>query len=216
MGANGVATAAPMASAESRRSRLGETAMSAREYKCSPQGLQTSQELATLAQYSGYRVKSMACELGRTRRWLEIHFQQRFGLTPHAWLVRLRVEEMQKQARTEAPAKVLCQGVGLADGASFCHALKRCTGYTLRELRTLGQKKCSHNDIKNNSPPTLGTGEGIGVEKSGCCQHVTLTKFSRRPASSEVKTTTTKAPLLGERLGAKWYRQKPVLRERPK
>jgi AraC-like DNA-binding protein len=186
--ANGVVTTAPMASAETRRRRLGETTMGARELKCSPQGLPMlwGEEMATLARHSGYRVKSMAHELGRSCRWLEIHCHRRFALTPHAWLVRLRAEEIQKQARTGARAKVLCQQVGFADAASFCHGLKRCMGCTFRELRELGQNKCSRKDNKNSSPPTIGTRENSGVEKDGRCQHETLTLFSRRPASSEV------------------------------
>jgi AraC-like DNA-binding protein len=110
-----------------------------------------SQELATLARRAGYRVKSMARELGCSCRWLEIQCYRRFALTPHAWLVRLRTEEIQEQARTGALAKVLCQRVGFADPASFCHGLKRCTGCTLRELRELGPNRCSRKDNKNGS-----------------------------------------------------------------
>jgi AraC-like DNA-binding protein len=78
--------------------------------------------------------------LGRSCRWLEIQCHRRFALTPHAWLVRLQAEEIQKQARAGAPAKVLSQLVGFANAASFCHSPKRCTGCTLRELRKPGQK----------------------------------------------------------------------------
>jgi AraC-like DNA-binding protein len=139
----------------------------ARVSKCSPHGLPMpqSKELAILARDSGYRVKSMARELACSCRWLEIHCHRRFGLTPHAWLVRLRAEEIQKQVRTGALAKVLCQWVGFTDAASFCHGLKLSTGCTLRELRKLGQNECSQKDNKNSSPPTIGTREGIGVEK---------------------------------------------------
>jgi AraC-like DNA-binding protein len=111
----------------------------ARVLKCSPHGLPMpqSKELATLARHSGYRVKTMAGELGCSCRWLEILCHRRFALTPHGWLVRLRAEEIQEQARSGALAKALCQRVGFADVASFCHGLKRCTGCTLRELRNL-------------------------------------------------------------------------------
>jgi AraC-like DNA-binding protein len=140
-----------------------------------------SKELATLAQDSGYRVKTMARELACSCRWLEIQCHRRFGFTPHAWLVRLRAEEIQKQACTGAPAKVLCQRVGFADTASFCHGLKRSTGYTLRELRKLGPNGCSRKDNKNSSPPTIGTRESIGLEKDGRCQHETLTDVQPTP-----------------------------------
>ncbi len=193
MSANGVVTATPMASAETRRKTLGETTMGARELKCSPQGLPMlpGEEMATLARHSGYRVKSMAHELGRSCRWLEIHCHRRFALTPHAWLVRLRAEEIQKQARTGARAKVLCQQFGFADAASFCHGLKRCMGCTLRELRKLGQNGCSRKDNENGSPPTIGTGESIVVQRSSRCQHEPPTLFSRRPADSEALTNKT-------------------------
>lgn len=87
----------------------------ARVLKCASHRLPMpqSKELATLARHSGYRVKSMARELGCSCCWLEIHCQRRFALTPHAWLVRLRAEEIQMQACTGAPAKVLCELVGV-------------------------------------------------------------------------------------------------------
>ncbi len=140
-----------------------------RELKCSPHGLPMlpGKEMATLARHSGYRVKSMAHELGRSCRWLEIHCHRRFALTPHAWLVRLRAEEIQKQARTGARAKVLCQQVGFADAASFCHGLKRCMGCTLRELRKLGQNGCSRKDNKDVWRPIIRTRQSIIAEKGG-------------------------------------------------
>jgi len=125
----------------------------ARALKCSAHGLPMpqSKELAALARRSGYRVKAMARELGCSCRWLEIHYHKCFGLTPHAWLVRLRAEQIQEEARTGASAKVLCQLVGFADAASLCHGLKRCAGCTLRELRALGQKACSQKDNRGDS-----------------------------------------------------------------
>jgi hypothetical protein len=50
----------------------------------------------------------------------------------------LPTSRSQEQARRGAPAKVLCQLVGFADPASFCHGLKRCMGCTLREMRKTG------------------------------------------------------------------------------
>jgi len=115
-----------------------------------PQALPLPQgrELATLALHSGYRVKTMARELGRSRRWLEIHWYRRFGLTPHAWLVQLRAETVKKQAGSGASAKVLCQLVGFADATSFYHSLRRCMGCTLRELRKVGKNERAQKDIK--------------------------------------------------------------------
>jgi len=137
----------------------------ARILECSPHGrpLSESKELATLAQHCGYRVKSIACALGRSCRWLEIHCHRWFALTPHAWLVRLRAEEIQRQARRGAPAKVLCQLVGFANAASFCHSLKRCMGCTLRELRKLGQNACSQKDNNIGSPQFIGSRQSILV-----------------------------------------------------
>jgi AraC-like DNA-binding protein len=149
----------------------------AKVLKCFPQGLSMPQssELLTLARHSGYRVKAMARELGCSSRWLEIQCHRRFALTPHAWLVWFRAEEIQKQARTGASAKVLCQQVGFADTASFCHGLKRATGCTLRELRGLGPNGCSRKDNKEGSLPVIRTRQSILAEKSGRCQHETLT-----------------------------------------
>ena len=161
------------ASGESGLRQLRGTAM-ARELKCSPHGLpmSQSQELATLARLSGYRVKTLAYELGCSCRWLEIQCRRRFALTPHAWLVRLRTEEIQKQARTGAPAKVLCQLVGFADAASFCHGLKRCMGCTLRELREVGRNGCSAKRQQRwLASNHRNKREYIVTEKRGRCQH---------------------------------------------
>ena len=65
-------------------------------------------------------------------------------------------EEIQKQARTGAPAKRLSQLVGFADAASFCHSLKRCRGCTLRELRKLDPHESSRNDNKYPLPQIMG------------------------------------------------------------
>ncbi len=82
-------------------------------------------DLATVARHSGYRVKGMACEFGCSCRWLELFCHRRFALTPHAWLARLRDEEIQSLARAGVPAKGSLKLVGFADAASFCHSLKR-------------------------------------------------------------------------------------------
>ena len=135
---------------------------------CSTHGLPMAQSkaLATLARHSGYRVKNMAYELGRSCRWLEIHCHRQFALTPHAWLVRLRAEEIQKQARTGTPAKVLCHLVGFANTASFCHSLKKCMGCTLRELRKPGQNACSQKDNKSGSLPTHHSSKRVGINEA--------------------------------------------------
>jgi AraC-like DNA-binding protein len=149
----------------------------ARVLKCSPHGLPMpqSKELASLAKHVGYRVKDMACALGCTRRWLQVRCQQEFGLTPHAWLTGFRAEEIQKQAQTGMPAKVLCGLAGFADTTSFCHSLKRATGCTLRELRRLGLEACAQKDNKNRSPPIAAVRETTILKKSGRCLHETLT-----------------------------------------
>jgi AraC-like DNA-binding protein len=141
-----------------------------------------SEELASMAQHVGYRVKAMACALGCSRRWLQVRCQQEFALTPHAWLAGFRTKEIQKQVKTGTPAKVLCRLAGFADTASFCHSLKRATGCTLRELRRLGLEACAQKDNKNRSPPIAAVRETTIWKKSGRCLHETLTEFSQRPA----------------------------------
>jgi len=94
----------------------------------------------------------MACQLGCSCRWLELFCHNEFALTPHAWLARLRDEEIQQLARTGLSAKVICRLVGFADAASFCHSLKRSAGCTLRELRELSQNERSQKDNNAGSP----------------------------------------------------------------
>jgi AraC-like DNA-binding protein len=112
----------------------------------------------------------MAGQLGRSCRWLERFCYKRFALTPHAWLARLRDEEIQQLARTGMPAKAICRLVGFADAASFCHSLKRTAGCTLRELRELTRKECSHKDNKGGSPPIIRTRQTVMVPRSGLHQ----------------------------------------------
>jgi AraC-like DNA-binding protein len=124
--------------------------MGARELKCSGQGQPglEAERMAMLAMGCRYRVKTLACELGRSCRWMEMECNRRFKLTPHAWLVGLRTEEIRKQARAGTPAKGLCEVTGYADAASFCHGLKRCTGCTLRELRKLAPGQSSQKTAR--------------------------------------------------------------------
>lgn len=113
-----------------------------------------ARDLQDLARLSGYRVKGLACKLGRSSRWLELFCQRRFALSPHAWLARLRENEIQALALAGKPAKLICQQVGFADTASFCHSLKRPAGCTLRQLRRQnGDGARSRKDNKRGSPP---------------------------------------------------------------
>ncbi len=120
-------------------------------------------DLATVARHSGYRVKGMASELGCSCRWLEFFCQKQFALTPHAWLARLRDEEIRQLARAGVPAKLISHLVGFADAASFCHSLKRSAGRTLRQLRELSQNGCSHKDNNAGSPRFIGPRQSILV-----------------------------------------------------
>jgi AraC-like DNA-binding protein len=158
-------------------------------------GLPTSQsqELANLAQLSRYRVKTMAQELGCSCRWLEIQCHRQLALSPHAWLARLRTEEIQEQARRGAPAKVLCQLAGFADPASFCHGLKRCMGCTLRQLRKTVPRERSHNDNKNHSAPIPETRSSMVLEKSARCPHETLS-LKLRHCGRRLEEDETAAP----------------------
>ena len=126
----------------------------ARTLKCSARSklMQRFEDLITQARRSRYRVKEMACQLGCSCRWLELLCHKEFALTPHAWLARLRHQEIQQLARTAMPAKTICQWVGFADAASFCHSLKRSAGCTLRELRARTLKGRSQKDNKGGSP----------------------------------------------------------------
>jgi transcriptional regulator GlxA family with amidase domain len=128
----------------------------AKGFKGSPSGerMPQVQDLVMQARESGYRVKGLACQIGCSCRWLECFYHKRFALTPHAWLAHLREEEIQRLAAMGVPAKAICQMVGFADAASFCHSLKRSAGCTLRELRERSPKERSQKDNKEGSSPT--------------------------------------------------------------
>jgi AraC-like DNA-binding protein len=108
-----------------------------------------------MARHSGYRVKGMACELGCSCRWLELSCHRQFALTPHAWLARLREEQIRQLTRAGVPAKLISHLVGFADSASFCHSLKRSAGCTLRQLRGPNKNACSQKDNSISSPQSV-------------------------------------------------------------
>ena len=140
----------------------------ARTLRCSARSelRQRFEDLTVQARRSGYRVKEMAGQLGCSCRWLELICRKEFALTPHALLARLRHQEIQQLARTDMPAKAICQMVGLADPVSFCHSLKRSAGCTLRELRERTRNDRSRKDNNSGSPKLSRAGQGTLVRGS--------------------------------------------------
>ncbi len=137
----------------------------AEAFKDSLRGVPVSQieKLTALAKLSGYRVGIVAAHLGHSSRWLEHSCRKQFGLTPRRLLARLRDNDIQDLARKGLQAKVICQLVGFADAASFCHSLKRSAGCTLRELRELSRRSCSQKDNNDGSHQTTGTSQTLPV-----------------------------------------------------
>lgn len=67
-------------------------------------------------------------------------FREHTGLTPHEYLVRLRIRKAEALLRSSAtPVRAVAQAVGFADYIHFTSVFKRYTGCTASEIRLSGR-----------------------------------------------------------------------------
>jgi AraC-like DNA-binding protein len=90
----------------------------------------------------------LAAELGTNRFALIRGFKQTFGITPHAFVLRLRVERARERLAQGARVADLALELGFADQAHFCRTFKRVTGlspgrYARTILRRAVQVRCT-------------------------------------------------------------------------
>jgi AraC-like DNA-binding protein len=80
------------------------------------------------AQDCGYSASKLAQSAGVTLRLLEIFFQERFGMTPHVWMVRVRMIQAMGLLRVGKPVRIVSGKVGYKQVSHFSREFKRYFG----------------------------------------------------------------------------------------
>jgi AraC-like DNA-binding protein len=93
-----------------------------------------TQSLATLKEYllanldQAVRLEQLATLCDLTPTQLQRHFKARTGMTPYAWLTRLRLEQGMKLVKAGLPGTDVAHQVGFYDQAHFTKAFKHTYG----------------------------------------------------------------------------------------
>ena len=97
------------------------------------------------ARECGYSPSKVAAAVGVTLRLLEIFFQERFGLGPHEWILRVRMQDAAAMLVAGGSVKSVADKVGYKQASHFSREFKRCFAvppahYNFRALREGGGK----------------------------------------------------------------------------
>ena len=88
----------------------------------------------------GYKPGTVAKKSGVTLRFLETYFQVRFGVTPRAWIFKLRMREAERLLNEASAVKVVALELGYNSTGNFSRDFKRFHGANPREYLQ-GQNK---------------------------------------------------------------------------
>ena len=80
-----------------------------------------------------YKAAAVARETGVTLRYLESYFHARFGITPRAWIFRLRMVDAGRLLNHASAVKVVALDLGYNRTGNFSRNFKRYYGATPRE-----------------------------------------------------------------------------------
>lgn len=80
------------------------------------------------AQGAGYQASRMAEGLGVTPRLLQTFFRERFGLTPHEWMLRLRMQRAVELLTSFQSVKAVSSELGYKQVSHFSREFKRLYG----------------------------------------------------------------------------------------
>ena len=112
---------------------LEETVRGARVHRRGLNSRQLELVAAAIAERIGepISVSMLSSVVGLSRSYFSHAFRRSVGLTPHAHIIRLRIERaMTLMARTEASLSEVALAVGFADQSHFSRAFRRLTGVT--------------------------------------------------------------------------------------
>ena len=112
---------------------LQETVRGARAHRRGLDSRQLELVTATIAERidEPISVSMLSSVLGLSRSYFSHAFRRSAGLTPHAHVVRLRIERaMTLMAHSEASLSEVALAVGFADQSHFSRAFRRLTGLT--------------------------------------------------------------------------------------
>lgn len=92
-----------------------------------------------------FGVNSLLRELGISRRFLERHFRQELGCSPHEYLTRQRIEKAKRllQRRTNLSIHEIATACGQADPRNFRRSFLRLTGMLPSEYREQASESSS-------------------------------------------------------------------------
>ena len=81
-------------------------------------------------------ISELVRHIGYSRSRLFELFREHTGLTPHEYLIRLRVRRAEELLRSsDLPVRTIAQQVGFNDYIHFTGVFKRYTGHTASEIR---------------------------------------------------------------------------------
>lgn len=97
--------------------------------------LEEIEDWPAVAKRGGYRVQSVAENMGVSARWLEMYFQSCFGKSPIALFAEWREEEIQRLAADGKTSKEILDEIGLSHCSSLTRCLARNGKPGLREIQ---------------------------------------------------------------------------------
>lgn len=96
--------------------------------------LEDAKDWRLRAKRAGYRVETVARQLGISIRWFEVKFKARFGKTPHTLFAKWRRHEIRMHVEDGKYGKEMLEEVGFSHCSSLTRSLTRDGKLGLREL----------------------------------------------------------------------------------
>jgi len=87
-----------------------------------------TEELRIVLRKNGFSVKALAVHVGLDVRTLERRFNQQFGITPKAWMMRERMNFAPPLLAEGLSNKEIAASLSYAYESNFCRDFKRCYG----------------------------------------------------------------------------------------
>src|SRR5690349_10300437 len=92
-----------------------------------------AQVLENRAREASYNVSAFAVQCGVSRRTVVTYTRVRFGISPHEWMLRLRMREAVRLLASGMYVKQIAAILGFKQTSTFCRAFKHFHGVTPHE-----------------------------------------------------------------------------------